>query len=133
MYVESAGTFNPSIHQIGGGPGRGLCQWEESYSGGSGRYNKLAAFASGIGKKWDDISAQLMFASYEMDSGQLNYYFSKFGGVEAFKRSKDPATAAYVFLCGFEYRGDPGRSFLEANFALSLRESHARWAYKTYG
>ena len=133
MYVESAGTFDPSIHQIGGGPGRGLCQWEESYSGGSGRYNKLAAFASGIGKKWDDISAQLMFASYEMDSGQLNYYFSKFGGVEAFKRSKDPATAAYVFLCGFEYCGDPGRSFLEANFALSLRESHARWAYKTYG
>lgn len=132
MYVESGGTFDPSIHQYGGGPGRGLCQWEESYSGGSGRYNNLAAFAASLGKEWDDITAQLQFVSYELDSGAMNPYFSPFGGVEAFKNSTDPTTATYVFLCGFEYCGDPGTSFLESNFALSTRVDHAGWAYLNY-
>ena len=132
MYVESGGTFDPSIHQYGGGPGRGLCQWEESYSGGSGRYNNLVAFANGLGKSWDDITAQLQFVSYELDSGAMNPYFAKFGGVEAFKNSTDPATATYVFLCGFEYCGDPGQSFLESAFSLSTRVDHAGWAYLNY-
>ena len=132
MYVESGGTFDPSIHQYGGGPGRGLCQWEESYSGGSGRYNNLVAFANGLGKSWDDITAQLQFVSYELDSGAMNPYFAKFGGVEAFKNSTDPTTATYVFLCGFEYCGDPGQSFLESAFSLSTRVDHAGWAYLNY-
>ena len=132
MYVESAGTFDPSIHQYGGGPGRGLCQWEESYSGGSGRYNNLVAFANSLGKSWDDITAQLQFVSYELSSGQMNPYFSKFGGVEAFKNSSDPVDATYVFLCGFEYCGDPGASYMESNFSLSTRTSHASWAYQNY-
>ena len=132
MYVESGGTFDPSIHQYGGGPGRGLCQWEESYSGGSGRYNNLVAFAEGLGKSWDDITAQLQFVCYELDSGAMNPYFSKFGGVEAFKNSTDPTTATYVFLCGFEYCGDPGESFLESAFSLSIRVDHAGWAYLNY-
>ena len=132
MYVESGGTFDPSIHQYGGGPGRGLCQWEESYSGGSGRYNNLVSFAAGLGKSWDDITAQLQFVSYELDSGAMNPYFAKFGGVEAFKNSTDPTTATYVFLCGFEYCGDPGASYMEANFSLSTRVDHAGWAYLNY-
>jgi len=132
MYVESAGTFDPSIHQIGGGPGRGLCQWEESYSGGSGRYNDLVAYASGLGISWDTMEAQLQFVSYELDSGKMNPYFSKWGGVEAFRNCSDVYTAVYMFLCGFEYCGDPGADFLEANFSLSTRVSHAQWAYQNY-
>ena len=132
MYVETGGTFNPSIHQYGGGPGRGLCQWEESYSGGSGRYNNLVTYAAGLGMAWNEIEAQLMFANYEMTSGTLNPYFSKWGGVEAFRNCSDPATATYIFLCGFEYCGDPGRSYLESHFQLSTRVSHAQWAYSAY-
>ena len=132
MYVESGGTFDPSIHQYGGGPGRGLCQWEESYSGGSGRYNSLVSFAAGLGKEWDDITAQLQFVSYELDSGQMNPYFSPCGGVEAFKNMTDATTATYVFLCGFEYCGNPGTDYMEANFALSTRVDHAEWAYLNY-
>ena len=132
MYVESGGTFDPSIHQYGGGPGRGLCQWEESYSGGSGRYNQLAAFAGRLGLAWDDITVQLMFVTHELGNGSMNPYFSKWGGVENFKHMTDPAEATYVFLCGFEYCGDPGRGFLESNFSLSTRVSHAQWAYTYY-
>ena len=132
MYVESGGTFDPSIHQYGGGPGRGLCQWEESYSGGSGRYNQLAAFAGRLGLSWDDITVQLMFVTHELNNGSLNPYFSKWGGVENFKHMTDPSEATYVFLCGFEYCGDPGQGFLESNFSLSTRVSHAQWAYTYY-
>ena len=132
MYVESGGTFDPSIHQYGGGPGRGLCQWEESYSGGSGRYNQLAVFAGRLGLSWDDITVQLMFVTHELNNGSLNPYFSKWGGVENFKHMTDPSEATYVFLCGFEYCGDPGQGFLESNFSLSTRVSHAQWAYTYY-
>lgn len=132
MYVESGGTFDPSIHQYGGGPGRGLCQWEESYSGGSGRYNQLVAFAGRLGLSWEDITVQLMFVTHEMNNGSLNPYFSKWGGVENFKHMTDPSEATYVFLCGFEYCGDPGQGFLESNFSLSTRVSHAQWAYTYY-
>ena len=130
MYVESG--FDPTLFQYGGGPGRGLCQWEESFGGGSGRYNSLVSYADSLGLAWDDIRAQLQFVTYELDSGLMNPYFAKWGGVNAFKAMDDPALACYVFLCGYEYCGDLGEQAMEERFALSLRVDYANWAFENF-
>jgi hypothetical protein len=63
---EVGGTFDPSITQLGGGPGRGLFQWEE----GGNRFNALKKFAEFKGKSWTDKTTQYDFIRNEL----LNNY-----------------------------------------------------------
>ena len=55
--MQQESGVDPAACQGGGGPGRGLLQWEA----GSGRFSDLCAFASERGTEWTDIQAQLLF------------------------------------------------------------------------
>ena len=63
---EVGGTFNSSTTQKGGGPGRGLFQWEE----GGNRFNALKKFAEFKGKSWTNKTTQYDFIRNEL----LNNY-----------------------------------------------------------
>lgn len=54
---------NPACMQSGGGPGRGLFQWEI----GSDRYSRLVQIATGMGKQWSDIEPQLTLFQEEAE------------------------------------------------------------------
>jgi hypothetical protein len=64
MLVESASTMDPSIKQYGGGPGRGMVQWE------GGRFIALQNFAAAQGKTWDDFDVQMAFLISELPGRQ---------------------------------------------------------------
>lgn len=127
IYVES--HFNPSIHQIGGGPGRGLCQWEASSSGGSGRYNGLVAFANQRGTSWDDLQTQLEFVIKEITDGTMTPFFSYVGGLDKYMKSTEPRQAAKDWLIAYELCGT---NYNFDNFDISTRQSKAEEYYKQF-
>lgn len=90
MHKESGSTMDPSIHQFGGGPGRGMIQWEIG-----GRFDALDAYAKARGKTWDDFYTQLDFVIHEMQTTRSQAY----GPV---KQSKDIYGATYAFMRYFE-------------------------------
>lgn len=120
IYVES--HFDPSIKQIGGGPGRGLCQWEESYSGGSGRYNSLVAYANSKGTNWDDLQTQLEFVIKEITDGTMTPFFKLVGGLDKYMKSSDAKQAAKDWLIAYELCGT---NYNFDNFDISTRQSKA--------
>ena len=58
---ESGPDVDPSINQVGGGPGRGIAQWEVG-----GRWDSLQAFARGRGVPERDLESQLLFIWFEL-------------------------------------------------------------------
>ena len=100
LSVESPG-FDPAKEQIGGGPGRGLAQWEKGGRFDTDRIN-LVKFAKTKGKPWTDRDTQLDFIIYE-----LNHH-SEFKRVKArLNKAKTPAEAAIIFLKQYEKAGKP--------------------------
>ncbi|MEG0374908.1 MAG: phage tail tip lysozyme, partial [Raoultibacter sp.] len=55
--MKQESGVDPTLHQSGGGPGRGLLQWEE----GSGRFSALCRLAEARGVTWENITVQLEF------------------------------------------------------------------------
>jgi len=90
LYRESAGTFDPSIKQFGGGPGRGIAQWE------AGRFDALQAYAEARGHKWDNFLIQLSFLWDELDGGARGWAY------EPLKNADNLHDATYAFLKHFE-------------------------------
>lgn len=66
--------LNPARSQFGGGPGRGLAQWEEAKGGGSGRADLLYAFAARRDIPWDTIEAQTRFVHHELSRSHQHVY-----------------------------------------------------------
>lgn len=62
--MQQESGVDPAACQGGGGPGRGLLQWET----GSSRFSSLCQFASERGTDWTDIQAQLLFFVQEAPS-----------------------------------------------------------------
>lgn len=60
---------NPGLCQGGGGPGRGLFQWEI----GSDRFARLEQIASSMGTTWEDVKAQLTLFQEELP-GEFQKY-----------------------------------------------------------
>ena len=56
-------SCDPACMQSGGGPGRGIFQWEI----GSGRFDRLVEIATSMGKEWSDIEAQLTLFQEEAE------------------------------------------------------------------
>ncbi|WP_449316716.1 phage tail tip lysozyme [Rubneribacter sp.] len=54
--IAQESGFDPACNQSGGGPGRGLFQWEVG-----GRFESLLAFAAARGGSWTDVGVQLDF------------------------------------------------------------------------
>ena len=61
MAIESG--FDPSISEIGGGGGFGLCQWDD-------RKGSLAEYAQRAGKDPSDLDIQLQFIKYELQGSE---------------------------------------------------------------
>lgn len=114
---ETGETFDPRIRQNGVGPGTGLFQWEDGYSG---RWNKLTAWASQNGKDPWTIETQMEYMLYEMEVYGM---FKSIGGVEGFKQLADPIRACDMFQAEFEMAGVPG---------MAGRYNHARKYYDMY-
>jgi hypothetical protein len=64
LQQESSPTINPSLAQAGGGPGRGIAQWEIPPHGS--RFTALENFARQRGTAWTNLNTQLEFMWHEM-------------------------------------------------------------------
>ena len=95
MWRESG--FDPTISQIGGGPGRGLCQWTVS-----DRWQNLIQWASSQGMDHMTVEAQCGFVDHELSGGGLGPWMAKYGSLESFKATDDPAWAVAWFYDVFE-------------------------------
>lgn len=117
--MQESGLNPKAVQNNGRGPGTGLVQWEDGYSG---RWNNLEKWAKSKGNKdvWA-VDTQLDFMYYEMtsDNWQANMFGSKYkehyginagsgvASVEYFKKETDPERAMYIFEYAFERAGSP--------------------------
>lgn len=88
LYHESG--LESSKLQNGGGPGRGLAQWEKD------RFTALQEFARGRSKPWTDLPTQLDFIMHEMKTNH-NASF-----LDYFRNTNDASKAAAKFENEFE-------------------------------
>jgi hypothetical protein len=99
--VESAYTYDPNTHQGGGGPGRGLVQWEKG-----GRFDtdniNLQSFAKSRGKSWNDMDTQIDFILHELNN-HPEYKAVK----NKINKSKSISDATGIFLKDYEKAGTP--------------------------
>lgn len=120
LYQES--KLDPTMAQGGGGPGRGLAQWEK----GSDRYNNLLAFAAKRGTSWQDLNTQLEFIWHELNGGEattvykLNKYY---GGISGFKKATSVDWATEAFEDAYERAGAP---------AMADRKKYAHQFYNMF-
>lgn len=116
IFQESG--YNPRLLQNGVGPGTGLFQWEDGYSG---RWNQLEDWASKNNKdKWAvDVQLEYMMKECTEDSWQIGLFRTKYmnhgrtfsTGKEAFEylmtKETDVTTVVMVFEEAFERAGIP--------------------------
>ena len=102
LIVES--DLDPTIKQIGGGPGRGIAQWGIDQRWDTDRTN-LLKYAKDTKRKWDDLDTQLDFIGEEMNNS------TRLG--DARKRMNDAKTVedtTLIFLRDYERAGIPHTS-----------------------
>lgn len=99
LKIES--YLDPAKHQLGGGPGRGLAQWEKGGRYDTDRVN-LVNFAKKRGKDWTDLNTQIDFILHEM-SVLKEYRKVK----EMLNRAKTIEDATLIFLTKYEKAGKP--------------------------
>ncbi|MCW6701383.1 phage tail tip lysozyme [Anaerococcus sp. NML200537] len=117
LYHESG--YDPAIKQNGGGPGRGLAQWEGP------RFTALQEFARGRSKSWTDLQTQLDFIMHEMKTNHSASF------INSFKTSNDAYQSAANFENQFEKpkhnhnaeRGATARKILEENKTIVANNS----------
>lgn len=129
MQVESG--VEPTRSQYGGGPGMGLCQWEKSFSGDSGRWNQLEAFCAQNGFNALSIEGQCRFLNFELTqttAGSIGAGFKLRTGmtVQQFKSCNDVYEATKAFLLGFEIPGGG------VDAQMQNRYPYAQQFYETY-
>jgi len=99
--LKAESNLDPGIKQIGGGPGRGLAQWEKG-----GRYDtdpiNLNKFADKKGTNWADLDTQIDFILYEMDK-HPEYRKVK----EQLNKTDSVEKATLIFLKKYEKAGTP--------------------------
>tara|TARA_R110001606_G_scaffold397346_1_gene573550 strand:- start:317 stop:1024 length:708 start_codon:yes stop_codon:yes gene_type:complete len=99
--LKAESNLDPAIKQYGGGPGRGLAQWEKG-----GRYDtdpiNLSKFAKKRGTNWSDLDTQIDFILYEMER-HPEYRKVK----ELLNRTDNVEDATIVFLRKYEKAGTP--------------------------
>lgn len=88
LYHESG--LESSRLQNGGGPGRGLAQWEGP------RFTALQEFARGRSKSWTDLPTQLDFLMHEMKTNHSS------GFMDYFRNANSASKAAAKFENEFE-------------------------------
>ena len=63
LQEETGDTFDPDIHQWGGGPGYGLCQWTTE-----GRKNGLYNYPEVCGYAYNTLECQVRYLLYELET-----------------------------------------------------------------
>lgn len=128
LQVESG--LNPAQFQYGGGPGRGLAQWECTGT----RFTNLVNFARQRGNKdWKDLDSQLEFINKELSGLSSAYWKESAKGMmnvqakgttfEQFKNSIDVPMATRQFEGAYERAGKPN---------IEVRIQHAINFYNKY-
>lgn len=102
---------NPDQHQLGGGPGYGLAQWEDG-----GRLQELQNFAAQNGKPISDLGLQLDFVWHELNTTES-------ASLASLRSAGSAADAAYVFERDYERAGVP---------AIAERQNYAQQALNQY-
>lgn len=132
--LSAESGIDPSKEQYGGGPGRGIAQWEIG-----GRFDSLQEFAQSHGKEWNDLETQLEFLNSELETDDMDQRMSGAiapsnfdatgygpvpGGLSGFKKLDDYKHATAAFEAAFERAGIP---HMDNRFAA------AEEAYNTFG
>ena len=99
--VETGYTYDPNTHQNGGGPGRGLVQWEKGGRFDTDRIN-LMSFAKDRGTSWNNLNTQTDFILHELNT-HPEYQKVK----SKINSAKDVPTATNIFLREYEKAGTP--------------------------
>jgi hypothetical protein len=99
--VETGYTYDPNTHQRGGGPGRGLVQWERGGRFDTDKIN-LMSFAKSRGTSWNNLNTQVDFILHEMNT-HPEYKRVK----SRINTAKDVATSTNIFLREYEKAGVP--------------------------
>jgi len=99
--VETGYTYDPKTVQDGGGPGRGLVQWEKGGRFDTDRIN-LVNFAKNRGTSWDDMNTQVDFILHEMNT-HPEYMRLK----PKLNTAKSTRAATELFLTDYEKAGKP--------------------------
>lgn len=114
-FAYESGGVNPRSQQIGGGPGRGIAQWEIG-----GRWDVLLNFARDNGNLDPlDLATQLKFVWHEMSN-----IAPWSDAIPAVKATNTPENAAVAFEAAYERAGVP---------ALEPRKERAREIFERYG
>tara|TARA_R100000951_G_C2610655_1_gene171135 strand:- start:273 stop:965 length:693 start_codon:yes stop_codon:yes gene_type:complete len=99
--LKAESNLDPAIKQLGGGPGRGLAQWEKG-----GRYDtdpiNLTKFAKKKGTDWNDLDTQIDFILYEMER-HPEYKKVK----QMLNQTDNVKDATMIFLKRYEKAGTP--------------------------
>lgn len=102
--LKAESNLDPTTKQYGGGPGRGLAQWERGGRFDTDRIN-LVKFAKRRGTSWTDLDTQIDFILHEMDVHpeykRVKRDINKVDSVEE---------AALLFLKRYEKAGIPHTS-----------------------
>jgi len=101
LKAEAGPDLNAAARQGGGGPGRGLVQWERG-----GRFDKdrinLVSFAKKRGKSWTDFRTQVDFILYELNN---HPEYKRVKSMMNNAKTVDDATR--IFLQKYEKAGIP--------------------------
>lgn len=101
LKAEAGEDLRADIVQRGGGPGRGIVQWEKG-----GRFDKdrinLVSFAKEKGKPWTDFTTQIDFIIHEMET------HPEYKRVKQMLNNADSVEeATHIFLKKYEKAGIP--------------------------
>lgn len=92
--LAAESQIDPRLQQQGGGPGRGIAQWEEGRLG-SGRWNTLTSWATQKGKNPYLLETQLEFLHWELNNSEA-------AAGRNLKSATSVADAARIFMLEFE-------------------------------
>lgn len=120
--LQQESGIDPNRKQSGGGPGRGIMQWEI----GSDRFQALEALAKKRGTTWNDLDTQLEFMWYEFNNERtaVNKLKNKYGMTpKDLMKLKDVNRATVIFEDCYERAG---------NKQLSKRQNYANQMLKQF-
>jgi cell wall-associated NlpC family hydrolase len=103
--LQQESGINPTQKQLGGGPGRGLMQWEKG-----GRWDQLVKWANANGKDPMSMETQLDYMWLEMTEKEktgISILNKRYGGMEGLKSTTDYKQATMAFEDSFERAGKP--------------------------